>query len=157
MSRRREITMSPAEMRKFFDEERVVTCATIGPNGRPHLMPLWFVVRSGLIHAWTYVKSQKVKNLERQPQATLQVEAGERYAELRGVMMECDVDIIRDGEDWWAVGTDLAFRYGAASPTDPPDAVRAGVEQRGRKRVVLRFRPTRIVSWDHRKLGTAGY
>jgi PPOX class probable F420-dependent enzyme len=158
MSRRREIVMSPDEIQAFLAEERIVTCATIGPNGRPHLMPLWYVVRDGLIHAWTYGTSQKVKNLERLPQATLQVEAGnDRYGELRGVMMECDVDLVDGGEEWFAVGADLAYRYGAASPADPPDVVRAGVEKRGRKRVVLRFRPTRIVSWDHRKLGGGGY
>jgi hypothetical protein len=31
--------------------------------------------------------------------------------------------------------------------------VRAGAEKRAAKRVGLRFRPTRIVTWDHRKLG----
>ena len=43
-SRRDQIQMSDDELRAFLDEEKVVTCATIGPNGRPHLMPLWYVV-----------------------------------------------------------------------------------------------------------------
>jgi nitroimidazol reductase NimA-like FMN-containing flavoprotein (pyridoxamine 5'-phosphate oxidase superfamily) len=79
MSRRREITMSEAELHRFLQEERVVTCATLGPNGRPHLMPLWYVADGAVVSAWTYGASQKVRNLERLPQATLQVEAGERY------------------------------------------------------------------------------
>src|SRR5438094_3085312 len=69
--------MSEAELARFLGEERVVTCASIGPNGRPHLMPLWYVVDDGVVTAWTYAKSQKVRNLERKPQATLQVEAGD--------------------------------------------------------------------------------
>src|SRR3989338_9761182 len=98
-SLRDQITMSEEELARFFDEERVLTCATIGPNGRPHLMPLWYV-RDGLtLLAWTYGASQKVKNLERDPRATLQVEAGrDRYGELRGTMLECDVAIERDPE-----------------------------------------------------------
>src|SRR5439155_92711 len=80
--------MSEAELMRFLGEERVVTCASIGPNGRPHLMPLWYVVDDGVVTAWTYAKSQKVRNLERKPQATLQVEAGDAYAELRGAMLE---------------------------------------------------------------------
>ena len=98
--KRSQITLSDDEMQAFFDEERVVTIATIGPNGRPHLMPLWYVVDKGLIAGWTFGKSQKVRNLERVPQATLQIEAGrDRYQELRGVMLECDVEILRDQAD----------------------------------------------------------
>ncbi len=152
-NRRTEIAMSKDELRTFLDEERVVTCATIGPNGRPHLMPLWFVRDGDDICSSTYVSSQKVKNVERQPQATIQVEAGVPYGELRGAMMECDVEIIRDHERIVDYGVQLGYRYGSARPTDPPDAVRAGAERRMAKRVILRFRPTRIVSWDHRKLG----
>ena len=70
-------------------------CATNGPRGWPHLMPLWYVrarpATAPRVWAWTFAKSQKVANLERDPRATLQVEAGERYEELRGVMLKCDV------------------------------------------------------------------
>ena len=69
-----------------------MTCATQGPRGWPHLMPLWYVVRDGRLWAWTFAKSQKVRNLERDPRATLQVEAGrDQYHLLRGVMLESDV------------------------------------------------------------------
>ena len=69
------------------------SCATIGRDGWPHLMPLWYVVRDGRrCWGWTYAKSQKVRNLERDPRATLQVEAGAQYHELRGVMLECEVE-----------------------------------------------------------------
>src|SRR5271169_1238132 len=106
--------MSAAEAASFLASERTVTCATVGPRGWPHLMPLWYVLRGiedrlapaggsapstppvPRIWAWTYGASQKVRNLERDPRATLQVEAGEAYAELRGVMLECDVVIHRD-------------------------------------------------------------
>ena len=76
MLRRSQISMSPAELEAFLDEERVVTCATIGLNGRPHLMPLWYFVDGTTLTTWTFAKSQKVKNLERLLRATLQVEAG---------------------------------------------------------------------------------
>jgi PPOX class probable F420-dependent enzyme len=155
MFRRPEITLSPAELRAFLDEERTVTCASIGPNGRPHLMPLWYVRDGDEILCWTYGSSQKVKNLERLPQATLQVEAGKKYDELRGVMLECDVEIVRDRERILDIGVALTHRYGSVPPGTPDAAIRARAAQRGAKRVGLRFRPTRIVSWDHRKLGGA--
>jgi PPOX class probable F420-dependent enzyme len=151
--RRPEIAMSPEELRAFLDEERTVTCASIGPNGRPHLMPLWYAREGDEILCWTYGNSQKVKNLERLPQATLQVEAGEKYEELRGAMLECDVEIVRDRERIVDIGVTLTYRYGSVPPGTPDESIRARAVQRGTKRVGLRFRPTRIVSWDHRKLG----
>jgi len=148
--------MSAEELARFLEGERVVTCATIGPGGRPHLMPLWYVVDGGAVTSWTFAKSQKVRNLERRPQATLQVEAGDAYEELRGTMLECDVEIVRDVEAVTTIGAAMAIKYLGLSGVTPqsPD-VRAGVERQAPKRVGLRFRPTRIVTWDHRKLGGA--
>src|SRR5579871_3620018 len=118
MSRRAEIVMSSEERGEFLGGQRVVTCATIGPNGRPHLMPLWYVVDGDAIVCWTYAASQKVKNLERLAQATLQVEAGAEYSELRGVMMECDVELIREPERVRAAGMAIALRYAPLEPGD---------------------------------------
>jgi PPOX class probable F420-dependent enzyme len=137
--------MTAEELRSFIDDQRVVTCATIGPNGRPHLMPLWYVGDHEELRGWTYAKSQKTKNLERDPHATLQIEAGVEYQELRGVMMECDVEVVREGVE--AFGTALFERY--APGVDVGDMIR----QQAPKRVGLRFKPTRTVTWDHSKLG----
>ena len=154
MSRRADIRMSEAELARFLGEERVVTCASVGPNGRPHLMPLWYVVDGGLVTAWTYAKAQKVRNLERKPQATLQIEAGDTYAELRGVMLECDAEMVRDLDRVTAIGVAIAIKYlGLPNATPETPEVRAYVGPQAAKRVVLRFHPTRVVSWDHRKLG----
>jgi PPOX class probable F420-dependent enzyme len=153
-SRRGEIGMSEAELARFLDEERVLTLATIGPGGRPHLMPLWYVREGLALLVWTYGKSQKIRNLERDPRATVQVEAGrDVYGELRGAMLECDVAIERDPERVADVGLRLMTRYIGAAPSE---AGRAGVLKQAPKRVALRLTPTRIISWDHRKLGV-GY
>jgi PPOX class probable F420-dependent enzyme len=153
-SQRGEIGMSEAELARFLDEERVLTLATIGPGGRPHLMPLWYVREGLTLLVWTYGKSQKIRNLERDPRATVQVEAGrDVYGELRGAMLECDVAIERDPERVADVGLRLMTRYIGAAPSE---AGRAGVLKQAPKRVALRLTPTRIISWDHRKLGV-GY
>jgi Pyridoxamine 5'-phosphate oxidase len=155
MSRREAIRMTDAELATFIEEARVLTCATIGAGGRPHLMPLWFCVRDGQIASWTYASSQKARNLERSPQATIQLEAGETYDQLRGVMQECDVEILRDLDAVTAVGLGVALRYapGVLPADDPPAELRAFVAQQAAKRIGLIFHPTRTVTWDHRKLG----
>ena len=142
--------MSDDEIAAFLDAQRVVVCATNGPRGWPHLMPLWYVVRDGEIWAWTYAKSQKVRNLERDPRATLQVEAGEEYQELRGVMIEAETTIHRETEFVATFGAELFGRYGAgqAGP-EFMDVIRA----QAAKRVALQFAARRTASWDHSKLG----
>ena len=143
--------MSGAEASAFIDEQWVMTCATLGPRGRPHLMPLWYVVRGGTLWAWTYRKSQKAVNLRRDPRATLQIEAGDRdYGQLRGVMIEADTLLHDDLETVAGVGAALATRYGGVSVAP------AAVAQQAPKRVALEFVETRRVTWDHRKLG-GGY
>ena len=146
MSRRSQIQMTDEEVAAFLDEQRVVTCATHGPRGWPHLMPLWYLVRDGEIWAWTYGKSQKVRNLERDPRATLQVEAGEEYHLLRGVMLECDVVIHRETPVVQAFGEELFLRYAGNAASEM-------VAAQAPKRVVLQFVEHRRATWDHRKLG----
>lgn len=151
--RRDQIAMTAAEIATFLDEQRVVVCATNGPRGWPHLMPLWYVIRAEEIWAWTFAKSQKVRNLERDPRATLQVESGEQYHELRGVMIEAETTVHRETEFVATFGAELFSRYGAGQAAGPEfmEVIRA----QAAKRVALQFVPQRTASWDHRKLGGA--
>jgi len=151
VSRRAQITMSADELAAFLHERRVVVCATNGHDGWPHLMPLWYVVREGELWAWTYAKSQKVRNLERDPRATLQVEAGERYDELRGVMIAARAVIHRELEIVAGLGAELLERYSGAAAGGPEflEVIRA----QAAKRVGLQFVVQRVASFDHRKLG----
>jgi len=150
-SRREQIKMDEEEMRDFLVEQRIVQVVSIGPNGRPHLMPLWYLPNGFELRGWTYAKSQKAKNLERDPRATVGVDDGVAYQELRGVMMECDVDLVRESESVAEIGIELFERYGPGGELAP--AVREMVLEQAKKRVGLHFVPTRIVSWDHSKLG----
>lgn len=146
--------MSDNEIDFFLAEQRIVTCATLGRSGRPHLLPLWYAPNPvAQIDCWTYTTSQKVLNLRALPQATLQVESGHSYEELCGVSMECDVELIDDTEQVAEIGLALAVRYTDGLTTESvPDGLPQFVDKQATKRTGLRFHPTRIISWDHRKL-----
>jgi PPOX class probable F420-dependent enzyme len=151
MSRRDLIRMSDEEVLAFLDAERVMTCASIGRDGMPHLMPLWYVLRDRTLWAWTYARSQKAVNLSRDPRATLQVEAGrDVYGELRGVMFETEAILHDDLDTVAGVGAQIAERYGGTQLT--PELLEA-MRAQASKRVALEFSVTARVSWDHRKLG----
>jgi PPOX class probable F420-dependent enzyme len=151
MSRRAEIQLSPEEQHELIDEERIVIVSTIGRRGWPHSMPLWYVPRDGEIWIYTYAKSQKVRNLERDPRATLVVETGHEYGELRGVEVEAEAEIHRDLDTVFDLVKELPERYagGAQVNEEHAEALRA----QARKRVAVRFVPKRVATWDHRKLG----
>jgi PPOX class probable F420-dependent enzyme len=142
--------MSDEEVRDFLAEKMVMQCATNGPRGLPHMVALWFVADGDRLRSWTYAKSQKARNLERDPRATVGLEAGVQYHELRGVMFECDVELERDPAQVERFGLELFERYAEGGLNDD---IRAMVAKQAQKRVSLTFVPTRIVSWDHRKLG----
>jgi PPOX class probable F420-dependent enzyme len=151
-SRRAEIKLTEEEKRELIENERVAVVATLGPRGWPHVMPLWYVPRGGEIWVWTYAKSQKVKNLERDRRATLLIETGVDYGELRGVQIEAEAEIIRDLGRIVDYGKEMTIRYGEGIESVEGDAA-AGLRAQAPKRVAIRFRPKRIASWDHRKLG----
>jgi PPOX class probable F420-dependent enzyme len=150
MSRRSEIQLTPKEQAELLDSERIVVVSSLGARGWPHSMPLWYVPRDGEIWIYTYAKSQKVRNLERDPRATLLVETGHEYGELRGVEIESEAEIHRDIETVFEMAKDLTTRYaeGAAIVGQAADALKA----QARKRVAIRFDAKRVASWDHRKL-----
>lgn len=154
MSRRDMIRMSDNEVADFLAEGFVMTCASIGSNGRTHLAPIWYVSEMPTrVSSWTYGASQKVRNLRSRPTATIQVESGVAYGELRGVSMECDVEIIDDSDVVTSIGMEVTGRFPDILPIDPVEDDRSQfVAMQVPKRVGLRFYPTRIVSWDHRKL-----
>ena len=151
-SRRDQIQMTDEEVHDFLAASMVMQCATNGPRGLPHLVPLWFVSDGMNLISWTYAKSQKAKNLERDPRATIGVEEGVQYDELRGVMLECDVELERSPERVEDVGLKLFARY----VDDLSAEIRDMVAAQAQKRLALRFVTSRVISWDHRKLA-GGY
>ena len=163
MSRRDQIVMSPAEQLELLEAARVVIVSTHGPRGWPHSMPMWFTLRepagevlpdgpSKELWIWTYAKSQKVRNLERDLRATLLVETGTEYLELRGLQIEAEAELVRDPERVLQFGKDLTVRYTDGIDSVEGDAA-AAMQAQAAKRVAIRFQPVRVASWDHRKLG----
>jgi PPOX class probable F420-dependent enzyme len=152
VSRRAEITLSPEQQVELLESQRVVVVATLGRRGWPHVMPLWYVLRDERIWVWTYAKSQKVRNLERDPRATLLIESGTEYVELRGVQIEAEATIHRDHETVVGFAKELTVRYSEGIESVEGDAD-ARLRAQAPKRVAISFEPMRVASWDHGKLG----
>jgi len=148
-NQRSQITMSDQEVAAFVEQSRTATMATIGPNGMPHLVAMWFAVLDGQIWFETKTRSQKAVNLRRDARITCLVEDGLTYDTLRGVSIEGRGVIVEDPDALFRVGVNVWERY-----TGPyTEEAKPLVEFMIQKRIAVRVEVDRVRSWDHRKLG----
>ncbi|MFC4535484.1 pyridoxamine 5'-phosphate oxidase family protein [Sphaerisporangium dianthi] len=152
MNQRARIVMSGDEVDAFLRESRKFQLGTINPDGTPHMVTMFYGLTEGRLAFWTYGKAQKTRNIERDPRVSCLVEAGDDYAELRGVLLYGTARLIAEPDAVLGIGMDITKRMTGLSDTDVTPELRGYVEQTGRKRVAYVVEPTRVVSWDHRKL-----
>lgn len=148
-SARDRIRMTPAEIADFLAEPHKLQLATIGADGSPHLVTMYYAVFDGLLGFWTYRTSQKARNLERDQRATCLIEAGGGYDELRGVQIRGTLERLEDFDRILAVGSAVVHRYSESAAQ-----LGAYYEAQARKRWAYLVHPTKIATWDHRKLST---
>lgn len=144
------VKMTEAEVAEFLTGSKKVQVATVNPDGSPHLTTLFYVVEDGKIAFWTYGRSQKIKNLERDPRITCLVETGDDYFELRGVSVSGTAEIVTGEARIREIGTAVASRM--VDGADLGDLGRDEVERQVKKRVGVVVVPSRTASWDHRKM-----
>lgn len=152
-SGRDQVKLTDDEVEQLLKENMKVQVAANGRDGFPHLTTLFYIVRDGKIAFWTYGRSQKILNLERDPRVTALVEDGTDYFELRGVSIEGRAEIVRDHDTIFEIGSAVATRMvGADSFEALGDLGRQAVEKQATKRVGVIIHPERVASWDHRKM-----
>lgn len=151
-NQRAQITMTDDEISTFIEQQRTATMATVGPQGMPHLVAMWYAVIDGVIWFETKARSQKAVNLGRDERITVLIESGHTYDTLKGVSLEgrgVVVDPADDADALWAVGVNVWERYNGPYAEE----LRPFVEMMLHKRVAVRVEVDRIRSWDHAKMG----
>lgn len=151
VNQRAQITMSPAEIDEFLRGRHSMTMCTLNADGSVHAVAMWYGFLEGEIGFETKRKSQKVKNLRRDPRITVLVEDGEEYNELRGVSISGTAEIIEleEHDRCWELGISVFSRYQGTYTEEMAPFVEVMLHNR----VVVKLQPEKVVSWDHRKLG----
>ena len=153
MSGRDAVRMDDREVADFLEDNLKVQVASIGRDGTPHLTTLFYVVLDGRVAFWTYGRSQKIRNLERDPRVSCLVEDGTDYFELRGVSMTGRAEIVRDPDRIFEIGSAVAVRMvGAKTLDDLGEIGRSTVEKQATKRVAVVIHADHVATWDHRKM-----
>jgi PPOX class probable F420-dependent enzyme len=152
MARRHEIALTPDEQRRYLAESHTIILTSLDRNGYPHPVAMWYVVDpDGAVAMTTFAKSQKALNLRREPRCALLVESGRTYPELKGLLIRGRATLDTDTNHVLEVLGRIHEKYNQGQAAEVRDALLA----QARKRVLIRIRPERVSSWDHRKLGGA--
>ena len=145
--RGRKIAMTPDERDAFLAEQRTCRVASIGCDG-PHATALWFGWDG--THCWLYsiTRAQRWADLMRDPRIGIVVDDGHDYLELRGVEITGTVEVV-----------------GEVPRTGEPDDRLSAIEALFARKYMggeqmfhdgghawLRVTPSKIASWDFRKL-----
>jgi len=149
MSKRDSIRMSDAEVRDFLRSHRKLQLATIGSEGSPHLVTMFYGLLEGQVAFWTYRRSQKAVNLRRDPRLTVLIEDGDDYDDLRGVMLRGVARLIDDPAEVERLGLTIAGHQ-----RELDEVTRQTVLAQAPKRMVAVVTDATTISWDHRKLAT---
>lgn len=151
VSSRVDTSMDAGEISDFLADARTMILCTIGPDGVPDPVGMWFVMMDGQIWMRTYARSQKALNIERDPRVSILVESGEHYAELRGVQVSGRVEVSRDEDLICEIAAGLLVKY-EGLPAEHVSVAREAYRSKASKQIAMRLIPERTVSWDHHKL-----
>ena len=145
--------MTDAEIRDFLRARKTIILSSIGPDGVPHPMPMWFVADDDLtVSMATFRRTQKILNLRRDPRVSLLVEAGREYSELKGVVIYGTAELSEDTDAIIDTLVAASQKENTEIAADARQAARAGMKKTASKRILIRVKPARIISWDHSKL-----
>ena len=148
-NRRQLIQMTDDEMAVFIEEQKSLQVSCVGSDGWPHLTTLWFAVVDQKIVFETYTRSQKILNLQRNPNITVLLEDGVVYEKLRGVMIKGNATLESNPENVEKYAKAVMLRN---QPELGEEILSEAAKQMSLKRTAVIVEPQQIISWDHTKL-----
>ncbi len=131
------------------------TLVTLRKDGRPIALPVWFVVLDHKIYIRT--RGKKLARLRNDGRCAFLVEAGERWADLRAVHLECDGRVIEPSATLAGrIAAAMEEKYsahrtaGEAMPTATRDYYTKAVGG------LVELEPVgKLLNWDNRRLGVS--
>ena len=142
--------MTEEEVTQFVASQKSLQVATINKDGTPHLSTLWFDVVNGEIVFETFTKSQKIKNLQRDNRISCLLEDGLVYEKLRGVQINGVAELVDSPDQGHQLAKGVMARNNPEIPSEALDEVAKAMSV---KRTAVIVKATKVVSWDHQKLG----
>lgn len=135
------LRLTEEELNELLTTERSLRIGTVGPDGGPHVAPMWFVWHGGAIWLNSLIRSRRTKDLASGSPVALCVDAGTDYFELRGAVLYGTPQEITEHPKLTEVRQLFGRKYWNID--EIPST---------KSHVWLRVAPDRIVSWDFKKI-----
>ena len=147
------VQLTRNEIDEYLTNSHTVILATTRKSGEPFMAPLWYVYENGAVYLRTRARSAKAKHIERDRRVCLLVESGERWVDLKAVVMNCDAEVVEDEAENRRIQKMLGEKY-AAFRAEVRKAPRATKKHYAAASVVYRctLREGEVRSWYNRKL-----
>ncbi|MGD9893719.1 MAG: pyridoxamine 5'-phosphate oxidase family protein [Dehalococcoidia bacterium] len=137
-------SMTPDEVNAFLDSRPGwVILTTIGRDGYPHSVPIGYFRQGDEIYMGGRLSTQRAKNIQRNPKVSLQIESGTTMADIKGVLIQGDADLVTEPDAVLPLLREASRRRGMPEDQLPTEA-RPGV-------AYVRVRPHKVISWDYGK------
>jgi nitroimidazol reductase NimA-like FMN-containing flavoprotein (pyridoxamine 5'-phosphate oxidase superfamily) len=143
---RLDLSLTNDERERYLSEQRTVRIATMDEEGRPHVIPLWFVWHDGVMFLNSTLGNRTVENALPSSIVSAVVDDGEAYDELRGVVVAGKAERANEDPRLPEVERKWSEKYLGGSPAP---------YRLWRNRVWIRLVPDSIASWDFRKIPEA--
>ena len=147
--------MTDDEIWSFLAPSRAAVLSTLGKDGFPHTVAMWFVPAQddGNLRMWAYRKSQKIRNLERDPRCSVMVEEGDTYDTLKGVLVQGRAQLVEDPAKIEEIGRQLYDRYTfPITGVDVDAGPHIEIRRQASKRKGIVIPMDNVASWDHSRL-----
>ncbi len=134
--------LSEAELATFLAQPLLARLSTLNSDGTIHTIPIWYEYREGKLLLSTQTVTQKVKNIQRNPQVTVLVDSNTMpYA---GVMVVGTA--VLDHKDAASKRLTIFERYIGTHGDAYAQQLAAKWEP-----VIIEVTPSRIISFDYSK------
>lgn len=134
----------PPVAREILNRRLIAAFATLDPDQRAHVVPMWFRLDGDRILLPTSGKTRKIHNLRRSARATVMVDDSRGGLTVRGVMLMGSTDVVERAEAR-TLNRSIHLKYVTAEGLDLAE-VQQHLETDD---VTIRLTPERVVIWDH--------
>ena len=136
------VSLTPDEARAYIDSRPGwIILTTIGRDGMPHSLPIGYFRAGDEICIGCRAGTQKLKNIERNPNVSLLLQSGSTMQDIKGLMIQGHATVVTDPAKMLRLGREAARWRGVPEAQWPTEA-RPGA-------AYIRVTPRKMISWDY--------
>ena len=128
---------------EFLRSQKILRLATVGCDGQPHIVPVWYRFYAKKFHIGTNTKTQKARNLNRNTKVSFCVDTGINSPDIFGVMGQGNANLILEDHKVKKITKKILLRYFDSLE------VRVAVELLNDTDCIIEIIPEKLTVWSY--------